>query len=294
MKRKWLDGWRLGFLLLAPWLFGFILMYLIPMGVSLFYSFTDYNMLNAPRFVGFDNYVRMFTQDPEFWRALGVTFRYVFLVVPLRLAFALFIAMFINNKRRGSGAYRTLYYIPSIIGSSVAVSIVWRQIFGNGGAMMSLLSVFGIEQRLSFIGNPDTALYMIVLLGVWQFGSSMLIFLAALKQVPVSLYESSMLDGAGSWKKFRSITLPMITPAIFFNMIQQIVVGFRAFTESFVITGGGPMNQTMFYVLYLYKLAFNFFEMGYSSAMAWVLVLIIAVFTFIFFRTQKKWVYYET
>jgi multiple sugar transport system permease protein len=293
LKKKGLDGSLLGYLLLTPWLVGFLVMYLIPMGVSLYYSLTDYNMLKPTNFVGFSNYIRMFTQDKAFAQALSVTFVYVLILVPLRLAFALLIAMLINTRRKGNGAYRTAYYIPSIIGGSIAVSIVWKQIFGNGGAIMSLLDMIGFQQRLSFIGNPSTALGTIILLGVWQFGSSMLIFLAALKQVPVSLYESAVLDGSGAWRKFTNITLPMISPTILFNLIMQVINGFRAFTESYIITEGGPMDRTLFYVLYLYKRAFNYFEMGYSSAMAWVLVLIIAAFTLVIFRTQRNWVHYE-
>jgi len=285
----------IAFLLLGPWLFGFLLMYIVPMAVSMFYSFTNFNMLNEPRFIGFDNYIRMFTQDRTFMKALSVTFQYVFILVPLRLTFALAIAMLLNTKdRRGLGVYRTFYYIPSIIGGSIAVSIVWKQIFGSGGVLMSVLGVFGIEQRLSLLGNPRTALYGIILLGVWQFGSAMLIFLSSLKQIPVSLYESASIDGATRWAQFTRITLPMLTPTIFFNLILQIINGFRAFTESYVVTDGGPLNSTLFYVLYLYRRAFNFFDMGYSSAMAWVLVFIIAGFTAILFKTQRSWVHYET
>ncbi len=294
MRHRGLDGNTLGYLLLAPWLVGFFIMYLIPMGVSFYYSLTDYNMLTTPSFVGFDNYVRMFTQDETFLKALGVTFLYVVILVPLRLAFALFIAMLINTRRRGNSVYRTLYYIPSIIGGNIAVSIVWKQIFGNGGAIMSLLETLGFEQKFSLIGNPSTALGTIILLGVWQFGSSMLIFLAALKQVPPSLYESASLDGASGWARFVHITLPMISPTIFFNLIMQIINGFRVFNESYIITNGGPMDRTISYVLYLYRRAFSYFEMGYSSAMAWVLVLIIAIFTLFMFRTQKSWVHYES
>jgi multiple sugar transport system permease protein len=291
---KELQQNRLGYLLLAPWLIGFLVMYLIPIIVSLYYSTTNFNMLSKPTFIGLDNYIRMFTQDDVFWKSLGVTVLYVFVLVPIRLAFALFIAMLVNTNRKGNSTYRTLYYIPSIIGGSVAVSIVWKQIFGNGGAIMSLLDFIGIEQKTSFIGNPDTALATIILLGVWQFGSSMLIFLAALKQVPYSLYESAMIDGATPWRKFKDITLPMITPTILFNLILQVINSFRAFTEGYIITDGGPMNETLFYVLYLYKRAFNYFEMGYSSALAWVLVFIIAVFTIVIFRSQKAWVHYES
>lgn len=282
-----------GYLLLLPWLFGFFLMWLIPMLISIYYSMTDFNLLNTPSFIGFQNYVRVFTQDKIFWQALKVTFSYVLVLVPLRLAFALWVAMILNQKRKFLGLYRTLYYVPSIVGGSIAVSIVWKQIFGNEGVAMTLLGLFGIEQKISFLGNPKTALGVIVLMGVWQFGSSMLIFLSALKQIPVSLYESARVDGASKRKIFWKITLPMLTPTIFFNLIMQIVNGFRVFTESYVITNGGPMDSTLSYVLYLYQRAFKYFDMGYSCALAWILVLIIAAFTAILFKTQDSWVHYE-
>lgn len=283
-----------GYVMLAPWLFGFVLMYFLPMLISIYYSFTDYNLLNDAKVIGFDNYVRIFTNDDTFWQALKVTFIYTIFLVPLRLAFALVVAMLLNTKHRGLGLYRTIYYIPSIIGGSIAVSIVWQQIFGNDGVVMSLLSVFGIEQDVSLLGNPKTALAVIILMGVWQFGSSMLIFLAALKQIPGSLYESAMVDGAKKPTIFFKITLPMLTPTIFFNLILQMVNGFRVFTESYVITDGGPLDSTLSYVLYLYRRAFTYFDMGYSCALAWILVIIIAVFTVVLFKTQNNWVYYES
>lgn len=289
---KGLSDNAVGYILIAPWLFGFLFMWFIPMLISVFYSFTDFNLLNTPSFIGLANYVRIFTQDSTFWITLRVTFSYVFLMVPLRLAFALYVAMLLNKKHKGLGLYRTIYYIPSIIGGSIAVSIVFKQIFGNEGAIMALLEVFGIKQKMSLIGNPKTALYIIILMGIWQFGSSMLIFLAALKQIPQSLYESAMVDGATSKKMFVKITLPMLTPTIFFNLILQIINGFRVFTESYIITDGGPLNSTLSYVLYLYRRAFNYFDMGYSCALAWILVAIIAIFTLLLFGTQKYWVYY--
>lgn len=284
----------IGYLLLFPWLVGFFGMYLIPMIISIYYSCTDFNLLNVPKFIGFSNYIRIFTQDDTFYQALKVTFTYVVILVPLRLAFALFVAMLLNKKYRGIGVYRTFYYIPSIIGGSIAVSVVWKQIFGNKGVIMSLLGIFGIEQNTSLLGNPKTALLIIILMGIWQFGSSMLIFLSALKQIPMSLYESADVDGARSYIKFLRITIPMLTPTIFFNLILQIINGFRVFTESYVITDGGPLDSTLSYVLYLYRRAFTYFDMGYSCALAWVLVAIIAVFTILLFKTQKNWVYYES
>lgn len=283
-----------GYLLMAPWLVGFVAMWLVPAVISMYYSFTDFNLLNTPKIIGFANYARAFTQDKSFVQALKVTFLYVLALVPLRLAFALLVAMLLNKKHKCLGLYRTLYYIPSIIGGSIAVSIVWKQIFGNKGVVMTLLSLVGIEQKTSFLGNPKTALAVIILMGVWQFGSSMLIFLSALKQIPYSLYESAMVDGSKPMNTFFKITLPMLTPTIFFNLILQIINGFRVFTESYVITDGGPLDSTLSYVLYLYRRAFTYFDMGYSCALAWILVAIIAVFTIIIFRTQNSWVYYES
>lgn len=283
-----------GYVLMAPWLVGFLGMWLIPAIISMYYSFTNFNLLNTPKIIGFANYVRVFTQDDTFWKALKVTFIYVLVLIPLRLAFALFVAMLLNKNHKCLGLYRTLYYVPSIIGGSIAVSVVWKQIFGNKGVVMTLLSVFGIQQSTSLLGNPKTALSVIILMGVWQFGSSMLIFLSALKQIPFSLYESAMVDGAKPSYTFWKITLPMLTPTIFFNLILQIINGFRVFTESYIITDGGPMDSTLSYVLYLYRRAFTYFDMGYSCALAWVLVAIIGVFTVILFKTQKNWVYYES
>lgn len=282
-----------GYVLIAPWLIGFILMWFVPALVSIYYSLTDFNMLNTPSFIGLDNYIRIFTTDDTFRKALAVTFTYVLVLVPCRLAFALFVAVLLNKKHKGLPFYRALYYIPSIIGGSIAVSVVWKQIFGNKGVIMSLLSVFGVEQKVSLLGNPSSALFVIIIMGVWQFGSSMLIFLSALKQIPESLYESAAIDGAKPMKTFWSITMPMLTPTIFFNLILQIINGFRVFTETKVITNGGPMNSTMSYVLYLYQRAFNYFDMGYSCALAWVLVAIIGVATILLFKTQKNWVHYE-
>lgn len=294
MKKNNKNNNIIGYTLMAPWLIGFAFLYLIPMLISIYYSFTDFTLLNVPSFIGLENYKRIFLEDDRFYQALKVTFVYVLLLVPLRLIFALFIAMTLNKKHKGLGIYRSLYYIPSIIGGSIAVSVVWKQIFGNDGVVMSLLAQFGIEQKMSLLGNPDTALYVIILMGVWQFGSSMLIFLSALKQIPHSYYESAKIDGATKVKQFFKITLPLLTPTIFFNLILQIINGFRVFTESYVITDGGPLDSTLTYVLYLYRRAFTYQDMGYSSALAWILVMIIGVFTVILFKTQKNWVYYET
>lgn len=279
-------------MLIAPWLIGVFLMFLIPMAISLYFSFTNYTMLNVPQWIGLKNYARMVT-DKDFWQSLKVTFYYTLVLVPLRLAFALVVAMMLNSKRKFLGIYRAVYYIPSIVGGSIAVSIIWKEIFGDKGVVMTLLGIIGVYQDVSVLGNPKTAIWAIISLGVWQFGSSMLIFLAALKQIPATYYEAAKIDGAGSFLMFRRITLPMLTPVIFFNLVLQIINGFKVFTEGYVITDGGPMNSTLFYVLNLYRRAFTYFDMGYSCALAWVLVLIMGIFTAILFKTQDNWVYYE-
>src|SRR5690554_5262732 len=217
----------------------------------------------------------MFTDDKRYWTSLKVTFIFVFISVPLKLAFALMLAILFNGNHKGLGVYRTIYYIPSIIGGSVAVAVVWRSLFGLDGAVNSFLSNFGIEAR-NWIANPDTALSTLIILVVWQFGSPMLIFLAGLKQIPKELYESAEVDGANRFSRFWKITLPMLTPVIFFNLVMQTIDGFMTFTQGFLVTSGGPLDRTLFYALYLYQKAFNSFQMGYASAMAWVLLFIVA------------------
>jgi multiple sugar transport system permease protein len=281
-----------GYALITPWLIGFLLMFLVPMVISLYFSFTNYTMLNVPKWIGFKNYARMVT-DKDFWQSLRVTFYYTLVLVPLRLAFALLVALMLSSKRKFLGVYRAVYYIPSIVGGSIAVSIIWKEIFGDNGVAMTLLKIVGIYQKVSILGNTKTAIWAIISLGVWQFGSSMLIFLAALKQIPTTYYEAAKIDGANSFLMFRRITLPMLTPVIFFNLVLQIINGFKVFTEGYVITDGGPMNSTLFYVLNLYRRAFTYFDMGYSCALAWILVLIMGVFTAVLFKTQDNWVYYE-
>jgi multiple sugar transport system permease protein len=283
-----------GYVFISPFLFGFFCFTLIPLLASLYLAFTDYDVLSPPRWVGIDNFVTMFTMDERYWKAVKATLYYVFFSVPMRLAFALLVAMILNMKMRFLSAYRTIYYLPSIIGGSIAVSIMWRQLFGSDGAINSLLSALGIESSVSWILHPTFAIWTLILLGVWQFGASMLIFLAGLKQIPVSLYEAANIDGANAWHKFTRITLPLLSPVIFFNLIMQVINGFKAFTESFVITEGGPFDSTLFYAVYLYQKSFTFFSMGYGSAMAWVLLFIIAAITLLIFRTSSNWVHYES
>jgi multiple sugar transport system permease protein len=287
-------GDRSAYLFLAPWFAGMAVLTAAPLIGSLYLSFTDFNLLQAPRWNGIANYVRMFTDDPRYLQSLKVTFIYVVLTVPLQLGFALAVAMLLNRQLRGMAWYRSVYYIPSLLGGSVAVAVVWSQIFDDDGVLNAFLAFFGIAGR-SWISSPDTALYTLVLLNIWQFGSPMVIFLAGLKQVPQELYDAAAVDGAGAWRRFRSITFPMITPIVFFNVVLQIIQAFQAFTPAYVVSGGsgGPSDSTLFYTLYLYQQGFANLNMGYASAMAWVLLLIIATFTMINFGLARRWVFYE-
>jgi multiple sugar transport system permease protein len=281
------------YLFLLPWLIGLFALTLGPMVASLYLSLTKYNLLAPPKWVGFDNYVRIFGDDQSFAQSFGVTFRYVFFSVPLRLAFALLVALALNKGMRLLGLYRTVYYIPSLLGGSVAIAIVWRRIFDGEGLLNSVLLWFGIEGP-SWISNPDTILSTIVALAVWQFGSAMVIFLAGLKQIPADLYEASEVDGAGKVRQFFAITLPLLSPVLFFNLVMGIIHSFQVFTPAFVIGDGrgGPINSTLFYTLYLYLKGFSFFDMGYASALAWIMLVVIGAFTAIVFLTSKFWVFY--
>ncbi|MET0607089.1 MAG: sugar ABC transporter permease [Beijerinckiaceae bacterium] len=284
-----------GYLFLAPWIAGFLLFTLGPTLASLYLSFTKFDLLSAPSFIGLDNYRFMFTSDQRFGNALRVTFIYLMFEVPLKLAFALAVAMMMDKGIRGGDVYRALFYIPSLLGGSVAIAVLWRQLFqGDGIINRALFALFGV-QGPSWISNPETSIYTLVILAVWQFGSPMIIFLAGLRQISPELYEAASIDGASKSKQVWRITLPLLAPVIFFNIVLQVIEGFKAFTPAFIISGGtgGPVDSTLFYTLYLYQEAFAHFRMGYASALAWVLLVIIAVFTSISFFTSKYWVFYE-
>lgn len=278
---------------LAPWLLGLILVTVLPILASLYLSFTKYDLFNAPEWIGLDNYVRM-AQDPRLAASLGVTFVYVLVGVPLAMAAALGVALLLDKGLRGLAFYRSMFYLPSLLGSSVAVAILWKQIFGVDGIVNQFLTVFGIEGP-GWISNPDTALSTIILLSVWGFGAPMVIFLAGLRQIPVMYYEAASVDGAGPVRQFFSITLPLLSPIVFFNLVLSMIGAFQAFTQAFIISGGsgGPSDSTLFYTLYLYQKGFTAFDMGYASAMAWLLVAIIAGFTAVNFALSKLWVFYD-
>ncbi len=280
-----------GLLFIAPWLIGLILFKIIPFGASFVLSFTDYNLLDAPNFIGIGNY-RAALNDPDFRLAFANTIKYVFLTVPMKLAFALFIAHILNFKLKGVGFFRTAYYIPSILGGSVAIAILWRFLFAYNGLINMIGGFIGLP-AVNWLGDPKIALFTISLLRVWQFGSAMVIFLAALKNIPQELYEAAEIDGAPKWRQFFNITLPMITPVVFFNFIMQLVQAFQEFNGPYIITGGGPLKSTTLLPLLIYNNAFSYFNMGYASAISWFLFFVIMVFTAITFRSQKYWVYYS-
>lgn len=284
-----------GYAFISPFVIGFLIFTAFPIIASFYYSFTRYDMLSTPVFVGLDNYMNMFLNDNRYWQSVKVTLYYVIAVVPLRLAFALFVAMLLVRASRVIGIYRTMFYLPSIIGGSVAVSIMWRNLFGDEGVINIVLTALGAD-AVRWFGDPIAALWMLICLAIWQFGSSMLIFLAGLKNIPPTYYEAASVDGANVIQKFFKITIPMLSPVILFNAIMQTISAFITFIPAYIITKGQgtPMDGTLLYSLYLFKRAFEFFHMGYGSAMAWVLLVVIALLTFIMFKTSKFWVHYES
>lgn len=284
-----------GYGFLAPWLLGFFVLTIGPAIASFYLSLTDYSGFGPPNWVGAENYIRIATDDPRFWTAMNVTFTFVLLSVPLKLAFALAVAVALNKGLKGLSLFRAIFYLPSLVGGSVAIAVLWRQVFtGDGLLNQALNALFGYEGP-SWISNPSTALYTLVLLAIWQFGSSMIIFLAGLRQIPQDMYEAASIDGAGKVRQFFKITLPLLTPVIFFNGVILTIDAFKAFTSAFVVSDGtgGPIDSTLFYTLYLYQEAFTNFRFGYASALAWILVLIIAFFTAMSFLTARYWVHYD-
>ncbi|GAA4682758.1 carbohydrate ABC transporter permease [Phytohabitans rumicis] len=283
---------RAGYLFLLPWFIG-MLFTVIPFFASLYLAFTDYNLLNAPQWIGLENFREML-QDPLLRQSLKVTFIYTFVSVPLSLVVALGVAMLLNQGIKGLPIYRAVFYLPSLLGASVAVVLLWKYIFGLNGIVNAFLGWFGIDGP-GWTSDPDYALTTLIILHIWTFGSPMVIFLAGLRQIPGMYYEAASVDGASRWRQFRSITLPLLSPIIFFNLIQSLISSFQTFTQGFIMSGGtgGPADSTMFYNLYLYQQGFSQFHMGYASAMAWMLLVIIAAFTALNFLAAKYWVFYD-
>jgi ABC-type sugar transport system permease subunit len=280
-----------GYMFIAPWLIGFIIFMLIPAGWSLYLSFTDYNFIKPPEFTGMENINKMLESD-IFWNSLKVTSIYAILSVPLHLGTALLAAMALNVKLKGIGFYRTGFYLPAFVGSSIGVAVMWKFVFSDSGVVNSVLASVGLGP-IQFFNSVDNALFTLIGINAWVLGTAMLIFLAGLQQIPAELYESAKVDGAGVMRRFRSITLPMLTPVILFNLILGIINAMQVFTAGFVITKGGPAKATYFYVYYLYEEAFKFFHMGYASLLAWVLFLIILALTMLTLKSSSAWVFYE-
>ena len=284
-----------GYLFIAPWLVGFFAFTFVPIVASLVLAFTNYNILSpSPHWVGIRNFERMFSHDPRYWTSVRQTFYFAFTSVPLKLAFALALAMLMNAPRGFVGVYRAAYYLPSIVGANVAVAVMWRQIFGTDGVVNAGLAALGLPSHTTWLGNPATAVWTVIALAVWEFGSPMLIFLAGLKQIPAELYEAAAIDGAGMFARFTRVTLPLLTPIIFFNFVVQMIFGFTVFTSAFIISGGtgSPLDTLLFYPLYLYQKGFRDLEMGYAAAMAWVLLVVISLLTVLIFKTSRYWVFY--
>jgi oligogalacturonide transport system permease protein len=282
-----------GLLYLSPYLIGLAVFTLFPFVASLLLSFSDYRLqdpVSAAQLVGLENYQAML-HDRTFGKSLAVTLIYVFVTVPLKLAFALFIAFVLNFRLRAIGAFRTAYYLPSILGGSVAIAVVWRYVFAGDGLLNQAFAWIGAEP-INWLGEPAYAMGSIVLLRLWQFGSAMVIFLAGLQGIPTDLYEAARLDGASAWQVFRRITLPLLTPVIFFNFIMQVIQAFQEFNGPYVITGGGPLKSTYLLPLMIYDEAFKYFEVGYASALSWALFVLVAIFTALAFRSSKYWVFY--
>ncbi|MEV0617868.1 sugar ABC transporter permease [Nonomuraea sp. NPDC050404] len=294
LRRKAGQDNAAGYLFLLPWLIGLIVITIGPMLASLYLSFTEYSLIQPPEWIGLENFQRMLG-DTRLHNSIRVTLIYVLVGTPLQLALALAIAMLLDRGMRGLAFYRSVFYLPSMLGGSVAIAVLWRQIFGTDGLVNQFLGAIGINSSTGWISDPDYALGAIILLHVWTFGSPMVIFLAGLRQIPAMYYEAAAVDGAGRWTRFFKITLPLLSPIIFFNVVLQVINAFQSFTQAFVVSGGtgGPSDSTMFFTLYLYEMGFGRFQMGYASAMAWFLLTMVAAFTALNFFLAKFWVFYD-
>ena len=293
MSRKRREAFA-AYVFLIPWLLGAIGLTIGPMAASLYLSFTNYDLLGSPVWIGMKNYADLMS-DPRYLHSIQVTLVYVALSVPLKLAFALLLAVLLNRGVRGVNAYRAIYYVPSLLGGSVAIAILWRQLFATEGVVNKVLNIVGWQHPPSWLTNPHFSLYTLVLLAIWEFGAPMIIFLAGLRQIPADLYEAARVDGAGTVAQFLRITIPLLTPMILFNLVLQIIGAFQAFTPAYIISNGsgGPLDSTLFYTLYLYQQEFGSLHMGYGSAMAWLLLVVIGAFTGAVFYSSKYWVFYS-
>jgi multiple sugar transport system permease protein len=278
-----------GYLFISPWILGMIFFTIGPIIASIYISLTDWDTFTKPNFIGFENYIDL-AHDPKFWISLKVTFSFALFSVPLNLAGGLFAAMLLNQKVKGMKIFRTIFYLPAVV-SGVATALLWRWIFNTDvGLINTLLSKIGVVGP-NWLGDPDWVLPSYIIMSLWGFGNAMLVFLAALQDLPKSLYESADIDGANHFEKFWHITIPMLSPIILFNLIMGVIAGLKIFTEAYIIGGSG--NSALFYMLYLWQNAFQLMKMGYASAMAWVLFAIILGITLIVLKSSPLWVYYE-
>lgn len=286
---------RAGLLFASPFIIGLVVLTAFPFLASLYFSFTNYNMKSAPTFLGLKNYIIMFTNDSLFWPSMWNTFVHVLISVPLNLVFSLMLALLLNNRVKGINIYRTVYYLPNVV-SMVAMSLLWLWMFQPGFGLINqflgpIYRLLGAEP-IGWLSDPSTSKLSIALMGLWTCGGSMVIYLAQLQDIPKDLYESADIDGAGMWSRLFKITLPLMTPSIFYNVVMSIISGFQVFMQAFIMTNGGPARSTYYYGYYLYDKAFKDGQMGYASAMAWVLLIITLIVTMIFFAFSKKWVFY--
>jgi multiple sugar transport system permease protein len=281
-----------GYLFISPWLVGLFLWTLGPMLASLALSFAQYAIIAPPTFVGLENFSKILGEDESFRDALRVTLTYALFSVPLGIVFSLVIALLMNQRVPGLRLWRTIYYLPAVV-SGVAVAMLWIWVFHSEFGLINLaLRLVGVKGP-AWLGDPDWALWALVLMSFWSVGSGMIVKLAGLQGIPTELYEAASIDGATSWQQFWAITLPMLSPVLFFNLVMGVIVTFQYFTNAYIMTDGGPGRSTLFYNLYLFKTAFQFFEMGYASALAWILFLIILLLTLLIFKSSPYWVYYE-
>lgn len=300
-KKKSVEGlsWKqklhsdnvVGYVFAAPFIIGFCCLTLFPMLLSLYYSMTNYNFVRAD-FIGLGNYIRMFTEDNKFLYSVWRTLLYVIMAVPAKLIFALLVAYFLTRDTRMASIYRAVYYLPSLVGGSVAVALVWKQIFARKGMINSILMAIGLD-KMNWMGDKSLVMIPLALLTVWQFGSSMIIFAAGLKEIPMTYYEAAEIDGASALQRFIKITLPCLSPVILYNLVMQTITGFMVFTQAYIITQGGPANATNFVAYYIFTQGFTYQDMGYASAISWVLLIVISLVTLLIFKTSKKWVFYE-
>ena len=292
---SWLDREGVaGYVFIAPFIIGLVAFTVIPFFTSLYLAFTQYNVLTPAKWIGLDNFKKMFFEDKLFWKSFWITFKFAIIQVPLKLTISLLVALALSRQTRLTAFYRGAFYIPSLMGGSVAVALLWKQLWAYKGVINSLLKAVGLPGNIKWLSDPNTALGVLIGLGLWQFGSSMLIFLAAIKNIPASYHEAAIVDGAGPVKCFFKITLPMLTPIFLFNLINQTIGAFQALNSSYLITQGGPLNSTLYYGVHLYNRAFTYYEMGYGSAMAWFMLLVIALLTLLIFKSSSAWVYYES